>query len=341
MVIHAPLARDGENIAAVLRGQGMQSVVCPDIPALSTALSDPGARPVQFVVVSQEGAGPETAQALLGLKAQEPSWSDVPLLFLLTDPENPPPACRILDQADPAVHYIALRRPVRTDLLRAMASTFEQARRRQFETRDLLQRLTEAEERQRFLLGELRHRTRNAMAVLQGVFRLTARRADSVEDLTEDFSRRLSSMARAHDTLSGDQPGGALSEILRAQVEPYTLAAEQLVLEGEDLQLPGKLSFDLAVVLHELATNAAKYGALSVSGGSVVMSWSVAEGMLYLRWRERDGPPVSAPSRRGLGTQLIEGMNFPEGSSANSTFAPEGLVWTAEIRLPEADPAGT
>ena len=336
-IIHAPLGRDAENIAAELAVAEIATRICDDGTSLWRALSNAAVQPFQSIIISQEGAGPETAEALIALKSEEPSWANVPVLFLVTDPESPPPACRALDRADPAVHYIMLKRPVRADLLRAVAVNYRQTRARQFETRDLLQRLTEAEERQRFLLSELRHRTRNAMAVLQGVFRLTARRAQSVEELSEAFSRRLSSMAQAHDTLSGDQPGGVLGDIIREQVEPYTINNAQLELEGEEIRLPGKLSFDLAVVLHELATNAAKYGALSVAQGFIRVHWTIDAGVVAITWRECDGPPVETPSRKGLGSQLIEGMNFPSGSHAESTFEPDGLVWHATIRLPETE----
>jgi two-component sensor histidine kinase len=125
-----------------------------------------------------------------------------------------------------------------------------------------------------------------------------------------------------------------VSDLVTEHVQPYTMAPGQLRVSGTDAFLDERIAFDLALVIHELATNAAKYGALSQAEGRVEVDW-VREpdaGLLRLTWRERGGPTVPTPTRQGLGSRLIQEFS-PTGRRARVEFDASGLVWTGWIPI--------
>jgi two-component sensor histidine kinase len=139
-----------------------------------------------------------------------------------------------------------------------------------------------------------------------------------------------------------------LLEVVEAALRPYADARDRIVTDGPSVPLGGRLSLALAMVLHELITNAIKYGALSTSEGRVNVTWSAAPTQggrrLAMTWRESGGPPVTAPDRRGFGTRLIErGLAAQPGGSAQLRFEPSGLVCELQAFVPaegeEAAPA--
>ncbi|MBP2231225.1 PAS domain S-box-containing protein [Azospirillum agricola] len=166
-----------------------------------------------------------------------------------------------------------------------------------------------AEERQLLLLEELNHRVKNTLAIVQSIASQTLRLVTTPAAFTESFQARLHALAQAHDLLTRQQWQGALlDELLTLTLGPYR-GADRVLIEGPPVMLSTGVAVSLHLAFHELATNAAKYGALSVQGGTVEVFWSVVEraGMaLELVWRERGGPPVVPPSRRGFGSRLIE-----------------------------------
>ena len=129
----------------------------------------------------------------------------------------------------------------------------------------------------------------------------------------------------------------SLATILEEHVFPYAASPNQLNLHGEMVELNEDVAFDLAMVIHELATNAAKYGALATPDGRVDIVWIVddASGNLELTWRESGGPPVDPPERQGLGSSLIAGFSSGETAPPNIEFNEEGIVWQAQISASE------
>lgn len=174
-----------------------------------------------------------------------------------------------------------------------------------------------AEEQQALLLRELDHRMKNLFAVTAGVVALSARSALTPQDMAKTIRGRLDALARAHLLIRPGSPGGdsvvhgtTLAKLVGAIVAPYADPdnagdSQRAVIEGPDVPISGDAATSLALVLHELATNAAKYGALSTADGHIRISWTVTQGQLALIWEEQGGPPIeSAPKREGFGTLL-------------------------------------
>ena len=197
-----------------------------------------------------------------------------------------------------------------------------------------------AQEQQRLLINELNHRVKNTLATVQSIAAQTARRAESPEDFQEKFETRLIALSQTHNALTrGGWESASLSELLGQELKPY--ASEQLRVDGPEVDLPPRVAVTLGMVFHELATNAAKYGALSSPTGIVRVSWQTVLGagppLLVLQWREENGPPVKAPKRRGFGSRLIEGsVKGDLGGSSRMVFDPGGFHCRLEIELSDA-----
>ncbi|SFE40619.1 sensor histidine kinase [Roseivivax sediminis] len=333
VLILAPLDADADALSRRVAACGLSVQVCDSAGALGAYLDANGPERVLFLVVSQEGANSEAGRVLDRTLSNEPSWARLPIVFLVSRAQRLPPACRILDRKEHAPPFIVLERPAKATVLHRVFEAQAEARRRQFETRDLLDHLAREEERRRFLLSELRHRTRNSLAVLQSLFSMSVRRAKDLESFARSFAVRLRALTDAHVSLT--QEGSALrnlGDLLREHVQPYAFSSEQLRLSGPAVTVSERLAFDLALVTHELATNAAKYGALSVEDGRVDVTWEPdgETGELDLVWKENGGPKVEPPERQGLGTRVI-GSFLAGKASAALDFAEDGVAWHARI----------
>jgi two-component sensor histidine kinase/PAS domain-containing protein len=171
-------------------------------------------------------------------------------------------------------------------------------------SRDLTER-KRGEDFQRLLLNELGHRIKNTIARVQAVADQTIRAAGDLPSAREALSRRMSSMAQAHDLLTArDWSGAELSEVVRQCGEGFNLAQFEFL--GPPTELTERQTLAMSMALHELVTNAAKYGALSRADGRVSVKWAVHGGKLKLEWSESGGPPVSTPAKQGFGTRLLE-----------------------------------
>ncbi|HEX3993514.1 MAG TPA: chemotaxis protein CheB [Acetobacteraceae bacterium] len=195
------------------------------------------------------------------------------------------------------------------------------------------------EHRQQLLLSELSHRVSNTLAVVQSMARQTLRTAASEQEFVELFEGRLHCLARAHTLLvEARWEGTEFNHLALTQLAAY-LADDppRLRISGPPVTLASDFATPFGLVLHELATNAAKYGALSVETGRVLLSWTldVENGTRVFRvtWRESGGPPVTAPDKRGFGGTLIE--RSLAGATVRREFARSGLVCTIELELPE------
>jgi PAS domain S-box-containing protein len=197
-----------------------------------------------------------------------------------------------------------------------------------------------AEERRELLMAELDHRVKNNFATVLAVARQTLRRGPDAEA----FAGRLEAMARAHDLLSRNQWEGAdLAVLLRTMLEPY---GERVRLSGPPVRLEPRMVQTLGMAIHELATNAAKHGALSAAGGRVAVAWRHwVDGTrrLTLEWQEQRGPPVERPGRWGFGLTLLErSLRHELAGTTRLEFEPEGLRAVIDLQLggPAATPRG-
>jgi PAS domain S-box-containing protein len=203
---------------------------------------------------------------------------------------------------------------------------------------DLTER-KQAEAAQALLIDELNHRVKNILATIDAMIGFTAAGAGSPEELGAALAGRIAAMSRTHDLLtSGRWAGVGLRDIVLRELQPYAVA-DRVAVTGEQLQLTPKAGLSLSLVLHELMTNALKYGALSVAEGRIEIAWSVERHRLRLVWQESGGPAVAAPARRGFGTTLIERAAVRDlGGKASLLFAAPGL--RCELECPLARIAG-
>lgn len=187
----------------------------------------------------------------------------------------------------------------------------------------------ETERLQRALMDEMKHRVKNILATVQAIARQTFGGHLDTEAASAAFDARLLSLSRAHDLLTRERWDGAdLATVVAEVLAPYP--RDRFEIGGPPLKLSPRLVLAMSLALHELATNAAKYGALSVQTGRIAIAWTVRPGTpdrVELRWRERGGPLVSPPKRRGFGSRLIEGVLAAELNGAvRLGFEPEGIV---------------
>jgi len=195
-----------------------------------------------------------------------------------------------------------------------------------------------AEARQRLLINELNHRVKNTLASIQSIVRQTLRPDETPVAVRERLIARLLAMSAAHDILTRESwEGAALDDIVRQGVAPFVDDQEpgRIAISGPVLRVGSSTALSLSLAVHELATNAAKYGALSVPAGQVTVAWEPAgEDRAVLTWTERGGPPVRAPERKGFGTRLLDrGLAGDLGGQPKLTFALEGVRAVLPVRL--------
>ena len=189
-----------------------------------------------------------------------------------------------------------------------------------------------AAERQQLMINELNHRVKNTLVVVQSLARHSLREGD--QNGLAQFNDRVYALASAHDLLTRRNWEGAdLGELLAEALKPY---ASQVRLDGPPLPLAPNAALALAMIFHELATNASKYGALSIETGQVAISWSLGgHTLLTVEWRERGGPLVRPPERGGFGSRLIAAsLKGDLAGSATFDYAPEGLTCVMSIIAP-------
>ncbi len=195
----------------------------------------------------------------------------------------------------------------------------------------------ESEERQRLLLREINHRVKNTLATVQALASQTVRHARQPREFLEAFSGRLQALGAAHNLLSDvEWRGIAIRDLIALEVKPFDDAASRIRTDGPDLTLPPDQALGLGLILHELASNALKYGALSTPSGQVLLNWHVEKrpgATLMLQWSERGGPAVSLPDRQGFGSILIKrSLAKVLGSAVEHEFQPAGVH--AAVTLP-------
>jgi len=191
---------------------------------------------------------------------------------------------------------------------------------------DVTERL-QGEEQRTLLINELNHRVKNTLATVQSLAMQTLREDEQNKAALALFSSRLGALSRAHDILTNEHWKGAqLRQIVDQSVAPFR-TTDRIDVGGPDARVTPKQALALSIALHELGTNAMKYGALSNQDGRITLAWSVDEGALHMNWRENGGPPVTPPTRSGFGTRLIErSLTNDLGGEARILYLPAGVV---------------
>lgn len=179
---------------------------------------------------------------------------------------------------------------------------------------------------------ELSHRLKNAYAMVQAIVSQTMRRATSVPDAADLIASRIQALAAAQDILmryGGDR--GELSQVIHAALLPHQETVERIAVSGPPLLVSAQQVLGVALAMHELATNSAKYGSLSLDAGTASVAWACDGPNLRLSWRDIGGPPVAAPSRRGFGTRLLERV-IPSyfAGTGRVDYLSDGLKYTLD-----------
>jgi PAS domain S-box-containing protein len=189
-----------------------------------------------------------------------------------------------------------------------------------------------AEERQNLLAREVDHRAKNALALAQSIVRLT--RGDNVKAYVQSVEGRINALARVHTVLSlSSWQGAEIRRLVDEELAPYSLG-NRISLSGPEVQLRPATAQTLALALHELVTNSAKYGALSSQAGRLAVTWQDGTGVLELIWEEKGGPPVQVPVSRGFGTRsVIASIESQLGGKADFDWRPEGLLCRLSVPL--------
>jgi two-component sensor histidine kinase len=239
-----------------------------------------------------------------------------------------------IEQIEQGTHALLRREPIAfdktgvaevdraLDAFSATASTLEQHEK----DRD------EREAHVRLIMRELSHRSKNLLAIVLAIARQTARTTSNFEEFEQRFNARIQALADAHDLLVEQQwAGAALEDLVRAQLSAF--GTERVSASGERVILRAEAVQNAALALHELATNAVKYGALSVPDGRVSIQWTPHgdDGGIRLSWRESGGPPVTEPERKGFGRFVLERVTVNALGSGGIQFSPSGVVWTCNI----------
>jgi PAS domain S-box-containing protein len=189
-----------------------------------------------------------------------------------------------------------------------------------------------AEERQNLLTREVDHRAKNALALAQSIVRLT--RGESLKAYMQAVEGRISALARVHTILSlSSWQGAEITKLVDEELAPYA-SGEQIAFSGSNIQLQPATAQTLAMALHELVTNSAKYGALSTLSGRLTIKWEVEGEILQMLWEERNGPLVEKPASRGFGTRsVIASIESQLGGQAQFDWRSEGLICRLSVPL--------
>ncbi|HYD07966.1 MAG TPA: HWE histidine kinase domain-containing protein [Reyranella sp.] len=208
--------------------------------------------------------------------------------------------------------------------------------------------LKASEQRQRLLFDELNHRVKNTLAIVQSLALQTLRSRPQPEEFSRAFGERLQSLSRAHDLLAQSAwQGASLARLIQTVLEPFTAPlvtkGSRVEITGDAVDLPANITIALALMLNELATNAAKYGALSGSAGKVCISWKAKPAgkalAIELQWREQDGLPIAPPQRRGFGSRLLAASAQQIQGALEMEFAASGLVCRLWFSVPASQGA--
>jgi two-component sensor histidine kinase len=184
------------------------------------------------------------------------------------------------------------------------------------------------------LINELNHRVKNTLASVQAIASQTFTRSSNPEEFKAAFEGRLLALSKTHNALTETGWLGADLQDLIGTVCSALCSEGQLSTHGEKIDLPPRSALNLGLILHELCTNAAKYGALSVLAGRIEVSWTKEGSILQFKWEEKNGPPVSKPTRRGFGSRfIVSSLRDEPGEEVDFQYRQTGLVVTAKIAL--------
>ncbi|KXG87236.1 sensor histidine kinase [Agrobacterium bohemicum] len=320
VLVLAPFRKDADYIAASLREQNVavrQNQVGEDLTH-NLSLS-PG-----VIIITHEALNPPAVATIGDHLASQPDWSEVPILILLEKAAQVTQIRNQLERSWLGARLLFHTRPIaRLELVNSVQTNLL-VRLRQKQVRDAIEREVE-------LRLELNHRIKNILASVTSIFQMTRRSASTVQELAADFTGRLHALSNVHTAVF--EAGGeevSLPSVIALTVAPYNDdEVSRIKAEGPEVFINRTSATTIALCLHELTTNAIKYGALSQKEGRVEVIWSISEEaapVFTMNWVETGGPEVVEPTRQGYGTKYVRSaLASLLGATPAITFDRDGL----------------
>lgn len=332
VVVYAPYAKDAASIIGLLRGQQLEAGTASSLVDLVAQLGeDLGA-----VLMTEEALVQNDWSALLRAVHEQPNWSSYPFILLIGQRRSADQTEAVYRLFPPEVaNVMVLERPMSSTALLSAVRWALAGRRRQFLTKSHLDELERRAQQQRLLTRELAHRVKNTIAMLQSIVGQTMRPYPEMASVQERIVERFSALARTHDLLfRTDFQEAEFGELVR---QTLSVHSRNFTISGPSIHFSPQAALSFALVIHELATNSIKYGALSADRtGKVDVIWDIKPGPhgdeLQFDWRESGGPAVSAPTRKGFGSRLI-GATLAGLGQAETSYAADGfkLSFTGDL----------
>jgi two-component sensor histidine kinase len=296
VLVLAPYRKDADYLCRLLAEHDIDAAHSVGANDLAELLAESAG----VLVATHEALTPDILKIVAMHLQAQPAWSEMPIVVLL-DRASPNRRVRAeLARSWPRSRQLFYERPVSAvELLSGIQSALL-VRVRQRDVGDHINRETE-------LRLELNHRVKNILASVSSIFQMTRRGASSIDELTDDFTGRLTALADVHSAVfRADGETVSIGEIVNLTFAPYSVSGkDRVATRGPNLILTREAGTTLALCLHELTTNAIKYGALSVPAGRVSFQWAVDEDIISVEWKESGGPPVVEPTRAGYGTRYL------------------------------------
>lgn len=330
VLILAPAGRDASIAASIITEIGFPSRICSDLPGLLAEISV-----AACAIVTEEALLSADRRPLADWIARQPPWSDFPFILLTLRGQSP--SAHLSEMLG---NVTVLERPFHPATLANAVRSAVRARARQRQAAAFLEERQQTEERQALLIRELHHRVKNTLATVQALLGATARSAHTVDEFYRSFSDRVVSLAKTHNLLTEDYwQTASLQEILRNELGPYDDGTGQrIILRGPPVDLAADLAVPTGMALHELTTNAAKHGSLSIPEGRLEVIWDIRRPAdrfhLHLEWIERNGPLVEPPARTGFGSTLLQRVLTTQcNAEIGFDFDPGGFRFIMEAPL--------
>jgi len=330
VLLVAPFRDDERYLQQFLSIHGIAARTC----TAASTLADMLVQQPWTVVLIQEAFTAGNIEAIGASLANQPEWSDIPFIVLLDADKQTNTSVSTLQTLLPSKHLTVMQRPIRTaELLTGIRSGLA-ARRKQLHVRDYL-------DMQETMQRELNHRVKNILSNVFAVYHMTVQQSSSLEAFRETFEGRLSALVRVHSMLAASGfRDTRLADIAEQTLAPYTSpqSPERVRAAGAELSVGPASATTIGLCIHELATNAAKYGAFSVAEGRVSLTWQVTEAnderAIELAWEEAGGPAVAKPTRQGFGTMFVRSAIRGLRGHAEFQFLPTGL--RCVLRMPSS-----
>jgi two-component sensor histidine kinase len=322
ILILAPHGRDAEVASKLLQEAGWPTLVCPDVARLAGEITN-GAGCA--VVVEDVIASDDISVVATSINTQPP-WSDFPIVILTARADVPERNVAAIRLQDTLGNVTFLERPFHPTTLVNIVRAALRSRRRQYGAREVL-------ERRDLLARELQHRTKNLLAVIQAIASASLHESHG----REAFFERLHALAKAQDLIiEGAGRGARMRQVVETALESF---GTRVAVDGPEVFLNPAAAQGFALVVHELATNAAKHGSLSAEGGTASVHWAIdattTEPTIHFRWQESGGPVVTAPKRKGFGTVLLERAVATTPVPPRFDYSPEGFSYEVKAVLAE------